>query len=68
MQKKEKIKPENQKLENYHEVPFRSRSRSSSTRGLLPFHFFVVLLCFLFKGGERRLQLNVYWFSAVFVY
>jgi hypothetical protein len=29
MQKKQKIKPENQKLENYLEVPFRSPSRSS---------------------------------------
>jgi hypothetical protein len=26
---------------------------SSSTRGLLPLYFFVVLLCFLFKGGVR---------------
>jgi hypothetical protein len=29
MQKKQKIKPENQRLENYLEVPFRSPSRSS---------------------------------------
>ncbi|EIA08630.1 hypothetical protein HJ01_02352 [Flavobacterium frigoris PS1] len=29
MQKKQKIKPENQKLENYREVPFRSPIRSS---------------------------------------
>jgi hypothetical protein len=29
MQKKQKIKPENQKLKNYLKVPFRSPSRSS---------------------------------------
>ena len=34
---------------------------SSSTRGLLPLYFFVVFLCFLFKGGEKRGYMNVYW-------
>jgi hypothetical protein len=29
MQKKQKIKPENKKLENYLELPFRAPSRSS---------------------------------------
>ena len=54
MQKKHKIKPENKKLKNYLKVPFRNPSRSSSTRGLLPLYFFVVFLCFLFKGGGRN--------------
>ena len=35
---------------------YRSTARavrpSSSTRGLLPLYFFVVFLCFLFKGGR----------------
>ena len=52
-----KIKPENQKLENYLEVPLRSPSRSSfvlnsRTAAVALLHCF---LCFLFKGGVRRL-------------
>jgi len=52
MQKKQKIKPENKKLENYLEAPFHSPSRSSCvlTRGLLPLYFIVVFLRFFFKG------------------
>ena len=53
MQKKQKIKPENQKLENYLEAPLRSPSRSSfvlnsrtAAAALLR-----CFLCFLFKGG-----------------
>ena len=55
MQKKQKIKPENQKRKNYLKVPFRSPSRSSfvlnsrTTATLLCRCF----LCFLFKGGGR---------------
>jgi uncharacterized membrane protein len=62
MQKKQKIKPENQKLKTTSK--YRSAARavrpSSSTRGLLPLYFLVVFLCFLFKGGEKRGCMNVY--------
>jgi hypothetical protein len=48
MQKKQKIKPENQKLKNYLKVPFRSPSRSSfvlnsRTAATLLFHCFFML-------------------------
>jgi hypothetical protein len=53
IQKKQKIKPENQKRKNYLKAPFRSPSRSSfvlnsRTAATLLFRCF---LCFLFKGG-----------------
>ena len=61
MQKKQKIKPENQKLENYLEVSLRSPSRSSfvlnsRTAAVALLRRF---LCFLFKGGVRSGQRSV---------
>jgi hypothetical protein len=49
IQKKQKIKPENQKLENYLEVPLRCPSRSSfvlnsRTAAALLLHCFLMLL------------------------
>jgi hypothetical protein len=57
MQKKQKIKPENKKLENYLEVPFRSPSRSSFVVNsrIAATSLFRYSLCFLFKGGVRKL-------------
>jgi hypothetical protein len=61
MQKKQKIKPENKKLENYLEAPLRSPSRSSfvlnsrtAAAALL-----LCLLCSLFKGGLKSSSLRV---------
>ena len=66
MQKKQKIKPENQKRKNYLKVPFRSPSRSSfvldsrTTATLL----YGCFLCFLFKGGFAN---GGYWERAGFI-
>jgi hypothetical protein len=55
IQKKQKIKPENEKLENYLEVPFRTPSRSScglNSRSAAT-SLLRCFLCFLFKGEEK---------------
>ena len=54
MQKKQKIKPENQKLENYLEVPLRSPSRSSFVLNsrTVALHFFIVFYAFYLRAGE----------------
>jgi hypothetical protein len=41
---------------------------SSSARGLLTLYFFIVLLCFLFKGGVKEVIIQVCGVIAVFCF
>ncbi len=53
-------------------LKFRSAARavrpSSSTRGLLPLYFFIVFLCFLFKGEEKWKSVGFYFIARFWGY